>query len=76
MFTGYDVGSSSLKASIADEQGKVTAVKPKNSESSFFGNDTEILMNDGLRKRIIKAEGKNSFLLSFFCAIDCIFVRY
>lgn len=35
MFTGYGVGSSSLKASIVDEHGKVIAAKPKNSESSF-----------------------------------------
>ena len=42
MFTGYDVGSSSLKASIVDEHGKVTAAKLKNSESSFFHSEMEL----------------------------------
>ena len=42
MFTGYDVGSSSLKTSIVDKHGKVIAAKPKNSESSFSHSKMEL----------------------------------
>lgn len=42
MFTGYDVGSSSLKVSIVDKHGKVIAAKPKNSESSFSHSEVAL----------------------------------